>query len=467
MGKLKDRVKNKLMSIRMPHTYVLLTIILLLVVAFTSMIPAGEYVRVLDEVSNRMVVVPGSFHEVEGSRPGFFDIFLAIQRGYVSAADVLFLIIFAYGYVYTLIENGTLGSLINCMIKALGSKTYLIIPAGMLVFGILGSTMGIFEEVYGMIPVFAGIAVALGYDTIVGGSIVFIGVATGFAAATTNPFSIGIAQSIAGVPMYSGMAYRVVIFIVFQAAAILYVMWYAKRVKANPEKSVLFGEKMDALPVHELKDDPMTFRHKLSLLLFLCTIGMLLYGTMKLGWYIDEIAALFLMMMIVAGVVGGYSATQICKTFIASTQSMISSVLVVGFTRGILLIMQDAMISDTIVYYLTQLIAGFNSYASAVGMLLIQNFINFFITGSSSQAMITMPIMAPVADIAGLSRQTAVLTYSFGDGFSDMFWPTACALECGMMGVPLNKWYKFMTPLFGIMAVLQVLFIMLSVVVYS
>lgn len=463
MGKLKNRVQ----TIKMPHTYVILTIILLTVVALTYIIPAGEYDRILDPVSNKMLVIPGSFHYTEGIRPGFFDIFLALQRGYVSAADILFLIIFAYGYVYVLIDNGTLSSLIHFLIAAMGKRTYLIIPVSMLAFGILGSTMGIYEEVYGMVPVFVGIAVALGYDVVVGGAIVFVGIATGFAAATTNPFSIGIAQSIAGVPMFSGLAYRIVIFIVFQAVSIIYVMWYAKRVKRNPEKSVLFGEKLDTLPVHTIESEAMSVRQKICLGLFVFTIGFLLYGTMELGWYIDELAAMFLMMMIITGVVGGYGATKICQTFIKSTQSMVSSMLVVGFTRGILLTMQDAMISDTIVYYLSGLLKGHSQYFSSVGMLAIQNVINLFITGSSSQATITMPIMTPVADIVGVSRQTAVLAYHFGDGFSNMFWPTACALECGLMGVPINKWYKFMTPLFGIMMVLQVIFILISVVVYA
>ena len=153
----------------MPHTYVILTIILLAVVALTYMVPAGEYDRILDPASNKMIVIPESFHFTEGVRPGFFDVFLALQRGYVSAANILFLIIFAYGYVYMLIDNGTLNSLINCMLSSMGKRTYLIIPVSMFAFGVLGSTMGIFEELYGMVPVFVGIAVALGYDVIVGG----------------------------------------------------------------------------------------------------------------------------------------------------------------------------------------------------------------------------------------------------------------------------------------------------------
>ncbi len=175
---------------------------------------------------------------------------------------------------------------------------------------------------------------------------------------------------------------------------------------------------------------------------------------------------MFLMMAVISGLVGGYSATEICDTFIESTKSVVSSILVIGFTRGILLTMKDAMISDTVVYGLSQLLNASNKMLSAVGMLFLQNVINFFITGSSSQATITMPIMTPVADIVGVSRQTAVLAYCFGDGFSDMFWPTACTLNCGLMGVPLDRWYRFMAPLFLIMMALQTFFIALSVFVY-
>ena len=461
------RIKEKLTRFKMPHTYVILTVILLAVVALCYLIPAGEYDRVVDPASGKTVVLPDSFHFVEGDRPGFFDIFLALQRGYVDAADILFLIVFAYGYVYMLTENGTLNNAIQLLVRRMKGRTHLLIPICMMLFGLLGSTLGIFEETYGLVAVFISIGLALGYDALVGGAVVYVGVATGFAAATTNPFSVGIAQSIAELPINSGILYRVIIFLVFQSVSIWYVMRYARQVKADPKKSVLYGTALEFTPppIQEEAGE-FTLRQKLCLARFFVTIGMLLFGTMNLGWYIDEISAMFLMMMVLSGIVGGYSATKICTTFIESTKSVVSSILVVGFTRGILLTMQDAMISDTVVYGLSQLLNASNKMVSAVGMLFLQNVINFFITGSSSQATITMPIMAPVADIVGLNRQTAVLAYCFGDGFSDMFWPTACTLNCGLMGVPLNKWYKFMAPLFLIMVVLQVFFIALSVWVY-
>lgn len=462
------RWKEKLSSFKMPHTYVILTMILLAVVVLCYLIPAGEYTRVVDPNSGNTVVLPDSFHFTQGKRPGLFDIFLALQRGYVDAADILFLIVFAYGYVYMLTKNGTLNNAIHVLIRQMRGKTHLLIPVFMMLFGILGSTLGIFEETYGLVSVFMSIGMALGYDSLVGGAVVYVGVATGFAAATTNPFSVGIAQSIAEVPINSGLLYRLVIFLVFQSVAIWYVMRYAKKVKAHPEKSVMYGVPLEFAPpeVHD-SEDTFTLRQKPCLLLFFVTIGMLLFGTMRLGWYINEIAAMFLMMAVVTGIVSGYSATEICNTYIESTKSVVSSILIIGFTRGILLTMQDAMISDTVVYGLSQLLNSSNKMFSAVGMLFLQNIINFFITGSSSQATITMPIMTPVADIVGLNRQTAVLAYCFGDGFSDMFWPTACSLNCGLMGVPLNRWYKFIGPLFVIMTILQVFFIALSVWIYG
>lgn len=461
-----ERVRERLSRIKMPHTYVLLTGILLCVVVMTYLIPAGEYDRVLDAASGRMVVLPDSFHYIQGKQPGLFGVFLALQRGYVSAADIMFLIVFAYGYVYMLTENGTLNRAIRLLTRKLGSRTHLLIPVCMFLFGVLGATLGIFEEVYGLISVFMGITVALGYDAVVGGAVVYVGVATGFAAAITNPFSVGIAQSIAELPISSGLWYRVVIFLVFQSAAVWYVMRYAKRVKADPTRSIIYGEQAAVPPAPAEDGGAMTLRQKLCLLLFFVTIGVLLYGTSAWGWYVDEIAAWFLMMMVVTGIAGGYSATEICKSFIESTKSIVPSLLVIGFTRGILITMQEAMISDTIVYGLSKLLGSGNKALAAVGMLFLQNVINFFITGSSSQATITMPIMVPVADIVGVGRETAVLAYCFGDGFSDMFWPTACALQCGLMGIPLNKWYRFMAPLFLIMVVLQTAFIVISAYLY-
>lgn len=459
---------KKISNFKMPHTYVILSSLLIAVSILTHIIPSGEYQRILDPVLNKTIVVPNSFEFVQGKSPNIFEIFLNLQRGYIDASDIMFLIIFAYGFVYMLIKNGTMDAALGSLIKFMGNKIEWLIPVCMLTFGLLSSTMGIYEEVYGLIPVFITIGLALGYDRVLGGSIVVVAVMTGFASATLNPFSVGIAQSIAGVPMFSGIGLRIIVFIVFQGVAILYVMRYAKKIKDNPELSVVYGEEIEddlKKEPEELKNISFSFRQKICLLMFFLTIGILLVGTTKYAWYINEIAAMFLMMMVVVGLIGGYSPTEISKVFIEGTKTMVSSMLVVGFTRGIMLTMKDAMISDTIVHYLVSMLHGQSKVVSTLGMLGLQNIIHLFITGSSSQATITMPIMAPAAELIGLSKQTAVLAYQFGNGFSSLFWPTVCAVECGLMGVSLNKWYKFITPLFLIMVLLQIGFMVTAVLI--
>lgn len=453
---------------KMPHNYVILVSIMVLMLILTHIIPAGEYERVEDPVSGKMVVVPGSYQKIDVEAPGFFDLFMALEQGYVEAADIMFLIIFAYGFVYILTKNGTMDAALGTMVKKVGNRVQILIPITMLILGLLASTMGIYEEVYGLFPIFVGIFMALGYDALVGGATIFLGVSIGYAAGTTNPYNIAVAQDVAGVDLYSGMWMRWVIFGVFEAVTIAYLMRYAAKVKKDKTKSVLYGLELDGVErksLDDLKDVKMTTRQKLCLALFFGVIVFLLYAVLNFGWYIDEISSLFLMAMVAAGILSGYSATEICKTFIESTKSMVGSMLVVGFTRGITILMKQGCITDTIVYGLVSVLEGGSKYMAAYGMLIMQNIIKFFINGSTSQATITMPIMAPTAELVGLSKQIAVMAYQFGNGFADFFWPTGCALCCGLMGVPLNKWYKFATPLFLIILVLEFVFMTAAVAI--
>ncbi len=464
MKTLKERIKN----FKMPHTYVILVTIMFIVLILTHIIPAGSYERVEDPVTGKMVVVPDSYTYVDADAPGLFGLFQALEAGYVDAADIMFLIIFAYGFVYILTKNGTMDAALGTLVRKIGDRVQLLIPITMIILGLMASTMGIYEEVYGLFPVFVGIFVALGYDAVVGGAVIFLGVSLGYAAGTTNPYTIAIAQDIAGVELYSGMGFRWFIFVVTEIIAIAYVMYYARKVKKDPTKSVLYGTDLDAIKaksLDELQTSSMTKRQGLCLVLFFGVILFLFYAILNLGWYVDEISAFFLMAMVIAGILSGYSATDICKTFIESTKSMVSSMLIVGFTRGILILMKQGMITDTIVHGLVSLLQNTSTYISAYGMILIENIVKLFINGSTSAATITMPILAPTAELVGMSRSIAVLAYQLGHSFADMFWPTSCALCCGLMAVPINKWYKFITPLFGILFVMEFVFMTIAVAI--
>lgn len=453
--------KKKLFDFENIHPYVVILCVVFAVYLLCVLLPSGSFDRVAN-ADGDMIVVAGSYHSIEKDIPSIFDLFLNIQLGYVDTASITFFIIFAYAFVYMLTVNGTMNVALGNLAQKLGSKTHLFIPISMIAFGFLGSTAGLYEEVYGLIPVFIGAAMALGYDAVVGGAIVFVGVATGFAAAMTNPFTIGIAQGVAKVPLFSGMNFRIFVFIVFEIAVISYVSYYAKKVKNDPTRSVLYGAKTSIVNHIELKAEKMTTVHKLSLFAMVFTFGMTLYSTLKLGWYIDELAALFFMMFIVVGFISKYNLGKIMDIFIEAAKEILFGVMTIGFIRGAVITMENAAVLDTVIYYLSFFLVGSSRYITSLGMLFSQNVINLFITGGPAQAMATMPIMGPVADLAGMDRQIAVLAFQFGDGFSNMFWPTGVAIECGIMGIPMARWYKFMTPLFGIMLVLQVVLIVVA-----
>lgn len=444
-----ENIKNK-KKFKMPHAYVIIFIMTIFTAILANIVPAGVFDRIEDEAGNS-IVVAGSYHAVEKVGCSLFDMFKSLQLGFVDGAQIIFFIIFAYAFVYILIKNGTFDAVVGFILRKIKDRIELIIPVCMISFGLLGSTMGMFEETYGLIPVFISIAVVLGYDAIVGGSIIYLGVAVGFAAATINPFTVGIAQEVAGVTMFSGLAYRIVCFVVFMSISIWYVWRYAHRVKKDPTRSVLYGEKLDLMKSESkevLMKKEFTFTHKLSCFFFVFTIAMLLIGTIKLGWYIDEIATLFIIMTIITGFVSRFSASQIAEFFIEASKEMMYGALLVGISRSIPIIMENAFIIDTIVYWLSNLLASFEGIVSAMGMLFVQNIINFFIPSGAGQALVTMPILAPVGEMVGVSRQVSVLAFQFGDGFSNIFWPTSVFMMCGIMRLPINKWYKFVTPLF-------------------
>ena len=343
-----------------------------------------------------------------------------------------------------------------------------IIPIGMLVFGILGSTIGLFEETYGLIPVFMAIASVIGYDAIVGSSIIYLGVAVGFASATINPFTIGIAQQVAGVKLFSGIEYRIVCFIVFISISIIYVWRYAHKIKQDPTKSLLYGENIETVEMmskDELVQVKFTLIHKISSLLFIITIGILLVGTIKFGWYINEISTLFIIMMIVIGLVSGFSPSKIAEYFIEASKEMMFGALIIGLSYSIPVVMDKAKIIDTIVYSLASMLQNFHGMVSAIGMLFVQNIINLFIPSGGGQALVTVPIMAPVGEMVGISRQLTILIYQFGDGYSNIFWPTSVFTMCGIMRMPINKWYRFVTPLFAIIFVVEIIMIVIGVLI--
>lgn len=301
------------------------------------------------------------------------------------------------------------------------------------------------------------------------GAIVFVGVATGFAAAILNPFTIGVASAVADVPLVETKItiFRCVAFVAFLCLTVGYTMHYANKIKKDPTKSIMYGHHEDLTGMmtrEECMNIPFTPAHKLSMLGFIALIVILVVGIIKQGWYFTEIAALFFIFMLITAAINKMGLNEIAETFVESTKATMYGVLLVGFSRGISMVLTTGGIIDTVVFYLANLVGSLPKTLTGIGMLVVQNLINFFIPSGSGQAIVMMPIMAPLADVVGLSREMSVMAYQFGDGFSNMFWPTAVATECGIMGLSLSHWYKFITKLFVMMFCLQCVFMIAGIV---
>ena len=465
-----DTKPRRKFSLNTVSAFAILFVIMLICAILTYVIPAGEFERALNEETGRMLVVPGTYHQIDPSPVGPFQFFILYFEGFVNAADIIFFIVFSSTYVFLLTKTGTLNAMTGAMLRKVGSKDALIIPIFMTFFAIGGTTFGMFEECYALIPAFVVIAITLGYDRITGGAIVFVGVATGFAAATLNPFTIGVASKVAEIPLTTPklLVFRIAAVVCFLALTIAYVMRYAMKIKKDPTKSILYGrvENLEGLQSREMvMDEPFTTKQKISMVGFFLLIIILVWGIIAQGWYFDEIAALFFIFFIITAVINGFGINEIADTFVESTKATIYGALLVGAARGIALVMESGMIIDTVVYALAMLVGSLPKAVTGIGMLIVQNLINFFIPSGSGQAVVMMPIMAPLADIVGLSREMSVVAYQFGDGFSNMFWPTACATECGIMAIGLTDWYKFITKLFIMMFLLQCVFMVIGVAI--
>ena len=459
---MSELEKKKKFSL--PSTPVLLFLIIVVVMILTYIVPAGTYERAFDEASGYTVVDPNSFQYVEQSPVNPWHMFVSIPDAFVAVGNIIFLIAFGFFWVYSVMQSGALTSAINKLLGSKAKDSKLFIPICMFIFAIAGSTYGELETVYGLVPIFVALAIALGYDAIVGLCMCFVGVATGFASATTNAFTIGVAQSIAELPIFSGLAYRWIIFVVQYAVMTALVMRYANKVKKNPEASYVKDCDFSSFELERIEDVEFTTKQKIILISMIFTVATIVYGSLKLGFWINEMSAVFIISALIISIIAGFKPEQVKDNLLTAFKEMAIGMVVVGLARAILIIMQNGVIIDTVVHAMSTVTAGLGKMGSAIGMLVCQNIINFFIPSGSGQATAIMPIMVPLGDLAGVTRQVTVLAYQFGDGYSNMLWPTcSVATMCGIGKIPLDRWYKFFIPVFGVCFIVQVILIVIAV----
>lgn len=447
------------------HPYFALLIILIVAVIAANFIPSGTYERVAFE--GRTIVDANSFEFVDKKYVGIPEFFTSFYHGFKNASGLMALIFFAGGAFGVIKNIGLLESVIKSVAFKLRNTHFSIIALVMMsLIGTQIAFTSLWELSIVMIPMVVPLVLALGYDRVVGASIVILAACAGFGAALTNPLFTAIAHKIAELPIYSAMWYRGIIFVVVLAACYSYLMVYASRIKKDPTKSLVYGIESN---YKALDDTIAEFNAPLKRagIAFLAVFSFLLYGVIFLGFDFPEISATFVALAFVVGLAYGSNLNKICKMFGEGMKDIFFAATVMVFARAVLHVMEEAQTIDTIIAFFADLITGYSPMVTANLMLYMQSAINFFIPSGSGQALITMPIMVPLADLGDVNRQVAALASQLGDGFSNFIYPTNGTLLAILMaaGIPYSKWFKFFLPLFLILMVLSSLAVSIAVMI--
>lgn len=452
---------------KMPHIFIILYAIIFVITVMTYIVPAGQYDRVLDEATGRQIIDPTSYHIVESNPAGIMDFFEAFPNGFVDAGWVVVLTFCVCGGFYVVNKCGAIGGAINWMAKKLKDKGIIIIPILMIVFAAIDCFIGMCELTMVYVPIILPLMLALGFDSMTACATALCGSAIGFTSALANPFTTIIGQKIAGLPLLSGWEFRLISLIVIGTVGIIYVMRYAAKVKKDPTSSIVYESDLklrEELAQQSAVEYNLNTRQKLSGVVALVMFIIMIIGVFSWGWDMPEIGGIFMGMAIVCGIVSGMTLNEICENFLEGCQQVLLGALIVGLSRGVSVIMSNALITDTIIHALASVLQQLPASVTAVGMLVVQTIMNFLIPSGSGQTVVTMPIMAPLAELVGVTRQTAVLGLQYGDGFSNIFYPVSgyfmATLALGH--VPYEKWIKKMLPLFGIWTVVAAVFMIIA-----
>ncbi len=436
-----------------PHTYVIIFCLILIAALLTWIVPSGAFERVKDAATGRSVIDGNSFRFIDNEPVSLLSVPLMIVKGMNLASEIVFVVLIVGGAFNVIIKTGMFQALTSKVTEKFSHKEALIIPAFTTIFAMACMSMGV-NTFIGFAPVAIILARSMGYDAVVGVSMVALGGAIGFSTGTFNPFTTGVAQALGGLPMFSGVGYRIFCMVVYLIVTNLYIIGYAKKIKKNPELSVVRDLEIAERNRAEAEEEKHEFekKHYIVLFIVLAHFALLIYGGAKLHWKLNESGAVFLWMAIIGGLIYGFSPNKIAIEFVNGAKKLIFGALIIGFARAISLILADGKILDTAVYYLGGMLSSLPAILQSIGMFFMQLIINGLLTSGSGQAAVTMPIMFPVADMIGMSRQTAVLAFNFGDGFSNYILPTSSALMgfLAVANIKYDRWMKFMGKLFGI-----------------
>jgi uncharacterized ion transporter superfamily protein YfcC len=461
----KDNTKLEKGTFKVPHVYVLLFLIMIVAVIATYIVPSGQFGRVIDEATGRTIINPADFKFVENTPVGFFGLFRAIPEGMNKAVDIIFMVVLTLAGMEIINQTNVLKKAISNLIYAVKGKEILLVIIVSIVFTAIGAFVGWAEGVLMFVPIGVSLAVGMGFDAIVGLQMITLTAGVGFAIGPTNIYTVGVAQGLLGLPLFSGIEFRLIMLLILTPITIWYIVRYAKKVKDNPSASVVSDLNLTIDNVDISDPEPLNMRDKLVILTLLTGFFFAVYGCLNWGWFMKEIGACFTLAGIIGGLIGGRKLDQIAEDYALGAKKMIYAGITIGLARAILVIIEDGQIIDTIIYYLANLVGSLPTYLSAVGMYIVQIVINTFIPSGSGQAVVTIPILGPLSEMIGSTQQVAVIAYQLGDGFTNRIIPTLAALMAalGMAGgIPWTRYAKWTAPIMLIWLVLGAIFVAIA-----
>lgn len=445
---------------KVPHTYVLIFSMIIIAAIMTYIIPAGEYIRTKNSLGATIIDV-NSYQAMKQSPATILDIFSAPSRGMLAVAPLIFFVFVVGGSFQILNGTGSLNALIGKLVKKLEGKEELIIPVFLVTFSMAGAFMGVSDECIAFVPIAILVAKKCGFDEIVGMSMVVLGSSAGFNAGTMNAWSVGIAQSIAELPLFSGIKLRILMQIVFVLTVSIYLMRYAKKIKQDPTSSIVYGLGLEDIDSKTEIIKEVKLRDFLVLFSFVAGLIFVIYGVVKKGWYIEEMTPVFLAVGIIGGLIGGLTPSKIAVQFIEGAKALVFGALVIGLARGILVILQNGHILDTLVGSCANALKFLPRQITVFGIYGVNLFLNTFMPSGSGKAAAVMPLMIPISDMLGIGRQVSVLAFQLGDGITNSIVPTSSYMNgyLSVAKIPYPKWVKFVFPLIVIWSLEGLLFL--------
>ncbi len=447
-----------------PHPVSMLFGMVLLATLMSYILPAGLFDREL--IDGRERVIPGTFHTVQQTTVGLLDMFVAFSKGFKSASDIIW-VVFASGIMFGILEQTKMiENAIGTIVRRMGvnNKNKIVVLATF-IFGLCGVAVG-FENNIALVPIAAVLALAIGGDLILAAGISVAAITTGFGLSPINPYTVGVGHKIAEMPIFSGVEYRAVLCFIGISFLAFYNLRYFKKLQSDPSSSLGLGLDTSGFSLtKDIEDYSLGLKDYLVLAVFLCGMIIMLYGVFVYDWYINQISAIFLMIAIAAGLVSRMSSNEIGTAVMKSVSLIAPGAFMVGFAATIKVLLDMGNISDTIAYYLSNTLTAFPTYLAAILMSFSQCIMNIMIPSGSGQALATLPIMIPVGELAGISRQCSIQAFQIGDGITNLFNPTLGGLIAmlSMCRVPFDRWLRYVFPMAMYLLIIAWIFLLVMV----